>query len=140
MGWGSGGDIFDPVARELAKTDVTDMVLDRVCYQLALQLMEGDWDTYDSSIDKFKGYPVIQHAIRKAAAWLELVTEDGDVLGRLEYRVPDEKASDGSWALFDALNGEVEVRPGTVAGFNSLIVVWATNFAQISDADRYLLV
>lgn len=136
MGWGSAGDIFDPVAQDLIGR-VPDEVLDRVCFRLAKQLMEGDWDTDDASIEQFQGVPVVQHAIRKARGWLKLQdSSTWKTTGRLEFRA--EEVPHRQWWLFDEDGDDMASLPGTVAGFNRAIEIWAQDCG--GTADDYLLI
>jgi hypothetical protein len=98
MGWGSGGNIFDLVTHGLIEAGAEDRVVDRVCTDLARALMDEDWDTEDESLDEVSGYPVVQHAIRKAARELDLYDTRGDYAGRLEF----DAANGGSWLLDDS--------------------------------------
>ena len=70
MGWGSGGDIFDPVAgklielceeKKLAPTDAID-----VLSILAEHLFHGDWDTEDESLETSGGHPIVRRALCEA--------------------------------------------------------------------------
>jgi hypothetical protein len=120
MGWSSGGEIFDDVARALVDAQVGDELLDRVLYLLAVRLTDQDWDTVDESIDEFAGQPVAQHALRKANGRVWLNGPDGRVDGEIDFIG---NADGGSWEL--DLHDETVTAPGTVDGFNQLIDLWA---------------
>jgi hypothetical protein len=59
MGWASGGDIFDPVARALVDLGADDDTKRRVLGPLIDKLQDNDWDTEDESLYEFSGDPVI---------------------------------------------------------------------------------
>lgn len=76
MGWNSANRIFDPTARALVCSDASDEEITDVLHTLILELMAGDWDTLDESIEEFREYPAVIEAFRRAAPeWLE---EDED--------------------------------------------------------------
>lgn len=131
MGWGSAGVLFDEIAEELIEAGVAEPVLERVCLRLARTLMDGDWDRDDESVGRFNGVPAVQHAIFRARAYKSLYDDEGDTAGFLEYDPSD----GGSWLLDD--NGDTMRAPGTVAGFNELIGVWADRGGRT--AEDYLL-
>lgn len=59
MGWASGGDIFDTVARSLIDARASNHVKREVLGPLVDKLQDGDWDTEDESLEKFRADPVI---------------------------------------------------------------------------------
>jgi hypothetical protein len=59
MGWVSAGEIFYPVARALIELEADDETKRSVLGILITKLQEGDWDTGDESLDKFRDDPVI---------------------------------------------------------------------------------
>jgi len=65
MGWASAGAIFDPVAQALIDAGASDDLKTTVLAKLIGQLQEGDWDTEDESLDKFKDDPAIVAAFRQ---------------------------------------------------------------------------
>lgn len=71
MGWSSGGEIFDPVARELVLADLPDDVVATVLASLIRELCAGDWDTLDESVQEFRSEPAVMAAFKRAAPdWL----------------------------------------------------------------------
>lgn len=71
MGWSSANDIFDPVARTFIKCDLPDDMKTRVLAVLIKALQDGDWDTEDESLDRFKDDPAIVAAFRANGISLE---------------------------------------------------------------------
>lgn len=118
MGWGSAGQIFDPVARALIDSGATDKVLGSTCYVLAKQLTDGDWDTVDESIDAFRDHPIVVDALRRADGWHE-VSDEGTAV--IDY---DERADEWSMVIDAA---EVGRRPGTPEGHDELVRLWFAN-------------
>lgn len=59
MGWASGGQIFDAVAKGLIDAEVSDQIKRDVLGKLIDALQEGDWDTEDESLDTFAADPLI---------------------------------------------------------------------------------
>lgn len=59
MGWGSAGDIFDPVAQALVDLGASEDVKRRVLGPLIDKLRDEDWDTCDESAERFVDDPVI---------------------------------------------------------------------------------
>lgn len=82
MGWGSAGRIFDPVARIVIEVaDAGEMrhaVAVELLGTLARQLSEGDWDTWDESLDEFKDHPLIVEAFRAAGLEPDCEVWEGD--------------------------------------------------------------
>lgn len=69
MGWNTGNEVFDPVAKALIRENVPAEVRYRILSELAAALQRQDWDTEDESLEKFKDDPVIvrvfhEHGIR----------------------------------------------------------------------------
>lgn len=134
MGWGSAGQIFDPVVHELIDAGVGEPALGRVCYRLARVLRDGDWDTEDESVAEFRGHPVVQHAVRKMQGHIELVTADGDIAGAMEY-YRDEDV----WYRRNQAGAIVQEAAAAVAGFNMLIAYWEREHGGAVDGDEYRL-
>jgi hypothetical protein len=59
MGWSSGNEVFDPVARELQVFVPDDTARSAVASVLINALQECDWDTEDESLDQFRDDPAI---------------------------------------------------------------------------------
>ncbi|MEV1245144.1 hypothetical protein [Nonomuraea sp. NPDC049750] len=59
MGWGSAGDIFDPVARALIEAGASDDLKRNLLGQLIDKLRDGDWDTEGESLEEFRDDPLI---------------------------------------------------------------------------------
>lgn len=70
MGWASGSDVFDTVARQVIK-EVQGGSLDRdgavaILVRLIEGLTQADWDTWDESLDEFEKYPLVRDAFIEA--------------------------------------------------------------------------
>jgi hypothetical protein len=65
MGWASGGEIFDRVADGLIAAKASEAVKRRVLTDLIILLQNGDWDTEDESLDRFRNDPVIVEIFRE---------------------------------------------------------------------------
>lgn len=59
MGWASGGDIFDVVARELIDYGAVCEIKEIVLGTLIDALQDCDWDTEGESLEEFQDDPVI---------------------------------------------------------------------------------
>ena len=70
MGWGRGGDVFDPVAKTLIKfVEEKRVSEDEAITMLTLvarSLLESDWDTVDESIYAADSHPIVMEALRLA--------------------------------------------------------------------------
>jgi hypothetical protein len=69
MGWASGGDIFDPVAREIVYA-VSDGLLDlnrasTILEVLIDALQSRDWDTEEESLEQFEDIDWIVAAFKR---------------------------------------------------------------------------
>jgi hypothetical protein len=66
MGWASGGEVFDPVARAivdmLADGDIQPSTAELILSTLIVGLQAGDWDTECESLDEFAQYPIVVKA------------------------------------------------------------------------------
>jgi hypothetical protein len=115
MGWASAGEIFNMVARWLLAAEANDELLGEICYKLAKKLTDEDGGTVDESIEEFRGFPVVQNALRRADGRL-YVDDDEDALMDYSQQVDE-------WVL--TIGGEeLGRRPGTVEGHNQLIDLW----------------
>jgi hypothetical protein len=117
MGWSSGGEIFNQVARSLIDGGASDGIKKYVLSELIAALRQGDWDTEDESLEEFSDDPAVVDAFRlngvtlsgtaSAAAVIDF-DYDTDIKAGYTYRVVD---SDG-----DGLDVEV-------SGLGSVIAV-----------------
>jgi hypothetical protein len=96
MGWNSANEIFDPVAQSLIDLGATDDVKRKVLGNLISGLQDGDWDTEDESLERFRKDPAIVAAFADHDIRLERSDADGDILaliseiaGRLEDATDD---------------------------------------------------
>lgn len=82
MGWASASDIFDPVAKvTIEATNAGDMregVAVYILGTLAKKLSDGDWDTWDESLQEFDNHPVVVRAFREAGLEAECWGSDGE--------------------------------------------------------------
>ncbi|MFD4934471.1 hypothetical protein [Streptomyces virginiae] len=62
MGWGSAGNIFDPVARALVDAGVPEEQQEEVLTQVIRTLQEQDWDTEYDSLQDFRDKPGVVKA------------------------------------------------------------------------------
>lgn len=115
MGWASAGEIFNVVARGLLAAEANDELLGEICYELAKKLTDEDWDTVDESVEEFRGYPVVQNALRRADG-RTYVDDDEDAL--MDYNPRSDE-----WVLSIGGN-EFGRRPGSVEGHDELIDLW----------------
>lgn len=105
MGWASGDQVFDPVARELIASGATSDVKQRVLSVLIQQLQERGWDTEGESLGLFADDPAIVAAFRErgivqqcgdeegpaGSSWCELdLDHEGDHDDQLGHRWPRE--------------------------------------------------
>lgn len=79
MGWSGANSIFDPVAQALIDLGATDEVKTTVLGPLIEGLQEGDWDTEDESLEKFRRDPAIVAAFAAHGVELERTDADSDV-------------------------------------------------------------
>lgn len=90
MGWSSGSDIFDPVTQALIDSGVAGPVVTDVCATLIDELRSCDWDTLDESVDRFRRYPAVIAAFKKAAPdWVEDV-DTGPAPAEVDVRIEAE--------------------------------------------------
>lgn len=79
MGWSSANEIFDPVAQVLIDLGADDKTKTTILGRLIVGLQEGDWDTEDESLDKFRRDPAIVAAFAAHGVELERTDEDSEV-------------------------------------------------------------
>jgi hypothetical protein len=79
MGWSGANSVFDPVAQALIDLGATDEVKTTVLGPLIEGLQEGDWDTEDESLEKFRRDPAIVAAFAEHGVVLERSDADADV-------------------------------------------------------------
>ena len=76
MGWASGGEIFDCVAKALIDAEASDDIKRNALGRLIGSLQDGDWDTEDESLERFKDDQVIVELFRERGITLD--GDDGD--------------------------------------------------------------
>lgn len=54
MGWGSAGDIFDPVAEVVTGSQCLSSTKTAILTALIKRLQAGDWDTEDESLERWR--------------------------------------------------------------------------------------
>lgn len=85
MGWGSASSIFDVVADALIAAGASDELKLNTLSPLIKELRDGDWDTWDESMDRYAGDSVIMQAFRASGCYTECDDEGpGRVWCRLE--------------------------------------------------------
>jgi hypothetical protein len=62
MGWGSAGNIFNPVARALVDAGVPEERQEEVLTKVIRTLQEQDWDTEYDSLQDFRDQPGVVKA------------------------------------------------------------------------------
>jgi hypothetical protein len=78
MGWASASPIFDAVAQKLIDHSAPEHVVTDVCAALIQELCDGDWDTLDESINRFRDSSAVMAAFRQAAPdWFDPDDEEG---------------------------------------------------------------
>lgn len=75
MGWASGGEVFDPVARELQGAAAPVEVRERVCRVLIDALQNRGWDTEGESLGEFQDDPAIVRAFKANGVVLQCLAE-----------------------------------------------------------------
>jgi hypothetical protein len=65
MGWASGSEVFDPVAKALIDGGADDTLKTNVCSVLINQLRERGWDTEEESLGLFEEDDAIVRAFRQ---------------------------------------------------------------------------
>lgn len=65
MGWASGGDVFEPVARKLIEHGAGDDLKREVCSVLIGALRDRGWDTEQESLSEFDDDEAIMSAFRE---------------------------------------------------------------------------
>lgn len=72
MGWASGGDVFDPVARTMIMLVKGNHMLEDTAFEtlvtLARALRQSDWDTEDESAERFADHSFVLNALITAGA------------------------------------------------------------------------
>ncbi|MBX7464927.1 hypothetical protein K1Y80_02375 [Streptomyces sp. MAG02] len=73
MGWGSGGYVFEPVARALVKADVSEQQQEEILTAVIRALQDQDWDTEYDSLQEFLDKPAIVRAFANCGIrWADL--------------------------------------------------------------------
>ncbi len=124
MGWGSAGNIFEPVAAALIEAGASDDLKRRVLGKLIDTLQDEDWDTEDESLHEFRNDPVIvaEFVKRRVGAEIEPV---GNVTGVIGVT-----GDDSAWTLTcEGPSGcdQLNTRPLTVTGHDDLVRAWAAH-------------
>lgn len=65
MGWNSGNEIFNPVARKALELGMTDEQVTELLTVLIAEMQQADWDTEGESLDEFESHPSIVEAFRR---------------------------------------------------------------------------
>lgn len=76
MGWASGNEVFDPVARELQRLlGDQPQARQNIAAELIHALQQRGWDTEDESLGEFRNDPAIMAAFNQNQIYLEV--DDG---------------------------------------------------------------
>lgn len=83
MGWASGGEIFDQVADSMIRVGVDSAQMTEVLADLIQALQDGDWDTEDESMYRYRNNVAVMDAFRKVdpedtAEWELSQSEDDE--------------------------------------------------------------
>lgn len=70
MGWNTAGEIFNPVASAICKTDLSDGKKTEILERLIWALQDGDWDTEDESVEIFMNEPAVIQAFRNRGVYI----------------------------------------------------------------------
>lgn len=120
MGWSSGANIFDPIARALTDLNATAELKRRILGVLLVELRDLDWDTYRESFDEFRSDVDI------VAVFYE--HDSGPTLGEWpEGNIGVEGTSTRTWTLNCSDCGRLGTRPlddDGALGHDQLIAMW----------------
>jgi hypothetical protein len=111
MGWSSANSIFDPVAQALIDAGATPEVKRKVLGDLINGLQDGDWDTEDESLERFRKDPAIVQAFADHGIELERTDADSDVLALISEiasrlrDATDEGEYQAAGLIYDLANG-----------------------------------
>ncbi len=125
MGWSSGGEIFDPVARALIECGADDATKRRVLGELIDRLQDGDWDTEDESVDEFRDDPLIVQLFKERGVGAEMVTAHNRVAIQVDR---------GGWIVRCCPDFD-ERRPQTAEGHDDLVRAFYAHDAQAHGGD-----
>lgn len=123
MGWSSGGEIFDPVARALVECGATDEMKRRVLGELIDRLQEGDWDTEDVSLDEFRDDPLIVQLFMERGVANSMSTANNYVTIEVDR---------GDWIVRCCPDFD-QRRPATAEGHDELVRAFYAHDAQAHD-------
>lgn len=78
MGWNSGNEVFDPVARKARELGLPDEQVTALLSTLIGALQDRDWDTEDESLEEFEDDAAIVEAFRQNGIYVRCNEEDAD--------------------------------------------------------------
>lgn len=125
MGWSSGSDIFNGVAKALVELDADDRIKRGVLGPLIDSLRDGDWDTEDESMQEFRHDPVIVELFVQ-----RLGTEfwDGAAYGTLNF-------TRDRWVLNCSVHGDIASGGESADEHDRLVHEWASHDAAEHGGD-----
>lgn len=129
MGWASASDIFDPIAEALIELDAAPEIKRRVLGPLISKLRNGDWDTWEESLNEFGDDPVIVSIFYERTGGRELYNDGAE--GVLDY-----EESSNEWVMRCEACGELGRGDGESAvAHNDLVALWAKHDQDKHDGD-----
>lgn len=70
MGWASGGAIFDPICEALQNAHMDPVSREKVLVICIKAFQDGDWDTEEESLERFRKDPLVVRAFEKCGICL----------------------------------------------------------------------
>lgn len=70
MGWNTANEIFDPVCAKLQHSHLWDSTRKDILVTLIQTLQDGDWDTEDESLERFKDDAIVVRAFGQCGVHL----------------------------------------------------------------------
>lgn len=114
MGWASASDIFDPVAMALLEAKASPELIRKTLVPLIDKLRDGDWDTYDESMDEFADEPDVIAAFHYAGCCPEMDHDEG--YGEITYQ-----SGNDTWLLECRPCGVLGTATATIAEHDCMV-------------------
>lgn len=125
MGWSSGGDIFNGVAKALVELGADERIKRGVLGPLIDSLRDGDWDTEDESMQEFRDDPVIVELFVRR---LGTNFYANGVWGGLDF-------TDDRWVLNCSVHGDIATGAESADEHDRLVREWASHDATEHGGD-----